>query len=115
MKRVTLLLLLLSISSFASEPIQVLKTKAVQYPHHYIGIKYQNIGDKEVKATKFSVTFVNAVGDRQADYTEYSIEQAVKPGKSRYFTIDCYVPTRRAEARVEKVLYADGSTWERQH
>jgi hypothetical protein len=79
-----------------------------------MGIEYRNDSNKEITAVKFTVTFLDAVNDKHEMPYSYTSDKKLKPGKTYTATWQNLTNTRakRMEAKVTKVLFADGTTWE---
>ena len=60
------------------------------------------------------MTFLDAVNDKHEMPYSYTSDKKLKPGKTYTATWQNLTNTRakRMEAKVTKVLFADGTTWE---
>jgi hypothetical protein len=103
-------------------PIEITSFKPVQ-PTVYgsfvthvlptVRIAYKNTGEKEISGIKFGITYYNGVGEAHDAFNTLSTGRHVKPGKKSGDSWDGEENNpAKATVHLEKVLFADGTTWE---
>jgi hypothetical protein len=83
-----------------------------------MAVEYRNDSDKEIVEVKFRVFFLNKGDPKTQDWNsvgEYSSKHKLAPGKKNTAQWPSYVPflAKKMRADVIKIVFKDGSTWER--
>jgi hypothetical protein len=83
-----------------------------------MAIEYRNDSDKEIVEVKFRVFILNKGDPKTQDWYSggvYSSKLKLAPGKKNFAQWPSYVPfgIKKMRADVIRVVFKDGSTWER--
>lgn len=103
--------LLVSSSASGQCPVTVTRLRHSAVLHE-VRIAYRNSSAKAISAVKFSVYFIDGVGDIHADPLSYLSNKRVKPGKEATEVWQEHLQEKvRLKVDLVKVMYGDGSVW----
>jgi len=78
-----------------------------------VNVYTKNISDKTIVGIRFSLYYVDSVGEFHDLNGEYNAGATIKPGQKRLAEVRYYLPEyRNTHANTEKVRFEDGSTWQ---
>lgn len=87
--------------------------------HLYLFVKYTNASAKPIAAVRFSVAFSDIISASVPAVWDYTDESNVKPGKHKeaFWADGVYTHNLdkqvRAMIRLKRVVFTDGTSWER--
>jgi hypothetical protein len=81
---------------------------------HKFTLKVENTSDKDIKAVKFKVIFLDAVGDEHSAVVDYTISGKIGRGKKAtgHYSNYLFASAEGTRTWPVKVVFTDGTVWE---